>query len=179
MADETKHAKACFAVASQYAAAPLGPGRLAVDGSLDECTLEAIVLNTVREGCVGETLAAIEAREAAEHASDPALRELLLTISDDETRHAELAYRFVKWALSWGGPELQRAVQGEFSSLAAEAPRANGALTDDDQDLLRHGIIPDKLRQTMRGHAIAEVILPCSRALFEPRRRQSADVRVA
>jgi len=169
MADETKHAKACFAVASQYAAAPLGPGCLAIAGSLDESTLEAIVLNTVREGCLGETLAAIEAREAAEHASDPALRELLLTISEDETRHAELAYRFVKWALSWGGPELQRAVQREFSALAAETPRARGALTDDDQALLAHGIVPNQLRQTIRQQAIAEVILPCSRALFEPR----------
>jgi hypothetical protein len=170
MSDETKHAKACFAVASQYAAAPLGAGPLAVEGSLDESTLEAIVLNTVREGCLGETLAAIEAREAAEHASDPALRELLLTISEDETRHAELAYRFVKWALSLGGPELQRAVQREFTALAAEAPRVCGALTDDDHALLRHGIVPDKLRQTIRGQAIAEVILPCSRALIEPRR---------
>jgi hypothetical protein len=170
MADETKHAKACFAVASQYAAAPLGPGRLAVEGSLDESTLEAIVLNTVREGCLGETLAAIEAREAAEHASDPALRELLLTISEDETRHAELAYRFVKWAISLGGAELQRAVQCEFTALAAETPRACGAMTDEDDDLLRHGIVPDKLRQTIRAQAIAEVILPCSRALFEPRR---------
>jgi hypothetical protein len=29
---------------------------------LDDTTLEEIVLNTIREGCVGETSAAIEAR---------------------------------------------------------------------------------------------------------------------
>ncbi|HEY0465412.1 MAG TPA: ferritin-like domain-containing protein, partial [Polyangiaceae bacterium] len=78
MVDETQHAKACFTVASHYAAAALGPGRLAVERSLDESSLIEIVLNTIREGCVGETVAAIEAREAAEHASDPALRELLV-----------------------------------------------------------------------------------------------------
>ena len=173
MADETKHAKACFAVASTYASAPVGPGRLAVERSLDESSLEEIVLNTIREGCVGETVAAIEAREAAEHASDPAVRELLLRISEDETRHAELAYRFVKWALSLGGAELERAVQREFAALAAKVPTEH-SLTDGDHDLLRHGIVPLFMRSVIRAQAVAEVILPCSRSLFRAEARPSS-----
>jgi len=166
MLDETKHAKACFAVASAYAGAPLGPKRLSVERCLDESSLQEIVLNTIREGCVGETVAAIEAREAAEHATDPALRELLLVISEDETRHAQLAYRFVQWALTTGGPELERAVEREFAALAAEAQTTRSALTAAEQQLLLHGVVPDALRAAIRGQAIAEVILPCSRALF-------------
>jgi len=166
MVDETRHAKACFAMASHYGAMPLGPGHLAVERSLDESALEAIVLNAIREGCIGETLAAIEAREAAEHASDPAVRELLSRISEDETRHAELAYRFVKWALSVGGPELERAVQREFNTLATEARPARGALAETDAELLQQGFVPSALRQVIRAQAIAEVILPCARALF-------------
>jgi hypothetical protein len=166
MVDETKHARACFAVASGYAGAPLGPGRLAIERSLDESSLQEIVLNTIREGCVGETTAAIEAREAAEHAGDPALRELLLQISDDETRHAELAYRFVKWALTAGGPELSCAVRREFAVLSAETAAAEPALTESDAELLRHGIMPDVMRRTIRVQAFAAVILPCSHALF-------------
>ena len=166
MVDETKHARACFAVASGYANAPLGPGHLAVERSLSESSLLEIVLNTIREGCVGETVAAIEAREAAEHACDPAVRELLLQISEDETRHAELAYRFVKWALAQGGPALARAVRQEFAELAAERLPAHPALTDLDGELLRHGIVPGVMRQAIRARAFAEVILPCSHALF-------------
>lgn len=175
MVDETRHAKACFAMASHYGAMPLGPGHLAIERSMDESGLEAIVLNAIREGCVGETLAAIEAREAAEHASDPAVRELLARISEDETRHAELAYRFVKWALSLGGPELERAVQREFNTLATETRPARGALTEADKELLEQGLVPSALRQVIRAQAIAEVILPCSRALFsrEPSRAPS------
>jgi hypothetical protein len=168
MVDETKHAKACFAVAGSYAATPLGPGRLDVERSLDESSLQEIVLNAIREGCVGETVAAIEAREAAEHALDPALRELLLVIAEDETRHAQLAYRFVQWALELGGPELERAVRREFAELAAEPPPAPRALTDSDHDLLRHGIVPEAMRQAIRGQAMEAVILPCSRALVLP-----------
>jgi len=166
MADETKHAKACFAVASNYAGERLGPGRLAIERSLDESSLQAIVLNTIREGCVGETVAAIEAREAAEYVADPALRELLLQIGADETRHAELAYCFVKWALAEGGPELERAVRAEFAALAAGVLPAQRAGNDRDEALLRYGIVPDSLRQLIREQAITQVILPCSRVLL-------------
>ncbi len=169
MADETKHAKACFAVASSYAGSALGPGRLAVDSSLDEMSLEQIVLNTIREGCVGETVAAIEAREAAEHAADPALRSLLLTISEDETRHAELAFRFVQWALAEGGAALERSVRAEFSALAAE-PTFEGAPTPHGQLLLEHGIVPEAMRQVIRARAISDVIVPCASALYSGRR---------
>jgi len=173
MVDETKHAKACFAVASRYAGAPLGPGRLDVERSLDQSSLQELVLNAIREGCVGEVLAAIEAREAAEHASEPALREFLLVISEDETRHAELAYRFVKWALAAGDPALERAVRREFDTLTAEAPPARGVPTDSRADLLRHGIVPEAIRRAIRAQAIAEVILPCSRALLPTGARSS------
>ncbi|HYQ03010.1 MAG TPA: ferritin-like domain-containing protein [Polyangiaceae bacterium] len=167
MKDETKHAKACFALASHYAAVPVGPARLAIERSLDETSLEAIVLNTIREGCVGETVAAIEAREAAENAIDPALRSLLFEISADETRHAELAYRFVQWALLQGGAELTAAVQREFALLAGEAAPAPTLLNNEELALLEHGIVPAAMRQAIRGQAIAQVILPCSRVLTQ------------
>ena len=166
MADETKHAKACFAVASGYAGTPLGPGYLAVEHSLDDASLEAIVRSAIREGCVGETAAAIEAREAAEHVLDPKLRDLLLMIAEDETRHAQLAYSFVKWALEQGGPALERAARREFSALVAEKPVADSALTDTEFALLRHGVVPEALRRSIRSQAISQVILPCSQSLF-------------
>jgi hypothetical protein len=166
--DETKHAKACFSIASGYSGAPVGPGPLAVERSLDESSLRAVVLNTIREGCVGETVAAIEAHEAAQHAFDPTLRELLLVIAEDETRHAQLAYSFVQWALELGDPELARAVRREFAALAAETP-ARGAPVDSDDALLRHGVVPEALRLSIRSQAISEVIVPCSHSLFSTR----------
>lgn len=170
MADETKHAKACFALASHYAGGALGPARLPVERSLDESSLREIVINTIREGCVGETVAAIEAREAAEHVTDPALRALLLTISADETRHAELAYRFVQWALTQGDASLLQAVRAEFASLDRPAP--SGTISAFERRALEHGVVPETLRGVIRARAIADVVLPCARALFD--RAQSA-----
>lgn len=174
MADETKHAKACFALASHYAGEALGPTRLPVERSLDEASLHAIVINAIREGCIGETVAAIEAREAAEHATDPAVRALLLTISEDETRHAELAYRFVQWALTEGDAALGRAVRAEFDSLSAESPEV--VIGELEHAALGHGVVPEALRTAIRARAIAEVVLPCSRALVGARSERAQSV---
>jgi hypothetical protein len=168
IADETRHAKLCFAIAASFASAALGPGALQIVGSLAECSLVEVVLNTIREGCVGETLAALEAREAAEHAEHPAVRAALLQISADETRHAELAWGFVRWALAEGDAALRSAVAAEFAELArSPATLCAVELTPMDLDLLRGGILPDTLRRVIRKQAIDSVVLPCAQALLE------------
>ena len=172
MADETKHAKACFAVASAYAGAPVGPGRLSVERSLNEMSLAEIVRTTILEGCIGETVAAIEAREAAEHTRDPALRALLLVISDDETRHAELAFRFVKWALSEGDFALEAAVRAQFEALGCETAAVHAPEDPLQSEALQHGIVPESMRAAIRQQALREVVLPCARALLDDRRQQ-------
>src|SRR5262249_45609125 len=62
--DEIEHARLCFALASRYAGEEIAPGpfplggEVAVGGSLRE-----IAVSTVREGCIGETMAAVIAAE--------------------------------------------------------------------------------------------------------------------
>ena len=62
-------------------------------------TLRDVVRLTLREGCLGETLAALEARHALAHCTEPRVSAVLELIAKDERRHAELAWRFVRWAL--------------------------------------------------------------------------------
>jgi hypothetical protein len=102
MADETKHARMAFALASAYGGREVGPGALAIEGSLDGDEPDAFVATLLREGCIGETRAAVEAREELEDTRDPAVRAVLETIARDETRHAELAWRTLAWLLSSG-----------------------------------------------------------------------------
>jgi hypothetical protein len=99
LADETAHTQLCFGIASAYAGRAVGPGPLDITGSLDVSSLEDIVDLVIAEGCFGETSAALEALEAAETASDPVIRAAYAQIASDEQRHAELAFRFVRWAL--------------------------------------------------------------------------------
>jgi hypothetical protein len=160
MADEIEHAKLAFAAASAYAGEPLGPGPLAVERSLEELTPIEIVILTIREGCVGETIAAAEAAEAALCATDPEIRSLWQKIAEDETRHAELAWRYVRWALATGTPELRDAVGAEFDALLADAT------TDADDaniGLAEHGILCDRDRRQIRSEVLKRVVAPCAK----------------
>jgi hypothetical protein len=96
MADEVRHARACFELASHYAGRPLGPGPLSTQDCLPSASLGDILALVVVEGCVGETLAALEVAEAAAQVLDPDLRATLERIAADERSHAELSFRFVQ-----------------------------------------------------------------------------------
>jgi hypothetical protein len=167
MADETRHAKVCFAIASRYAHRAVGPGALPVERSLGESSLIEIVLNTIREGCLGETIAAVEAGEAAAHACDPTIRGTLSAIGSDETTHAALAWRFVKWALGQGDAELRSAVIDEFQRIEADVPRSPSIrMIPADWGLLQNGVVPHPMRGEIRAKTIKEIVMPCARALL-------------
>ncbi len=64
--DEIAHARACFEIAGAYAGEALSPGPLRLSGDLlGPLDLASIAAAAVIEGCVGETVASLEAREAA------------------------------------------------------------------------------------------------------------------
>jgi hypothetical protein len=115
LADETAHTKLCFELASAYAGRALGPGKLDVENSLAVTSLLDVVELVIAEGCFGETVAALEAREAADAAADPVVRAAYTQIARDEERHAELAFRFIRWAL-----EQDRAAVSERVTAALQ-----------------------------------------------------------
>ncbi len=119
LADETAHAKLCFGIASAYAGRPIGPGPLDVSSSLELTSLVEIVDLVILEGCIGETTAALEAVESADSARDPVIRAAYTRIAADEQRHAELAFRFVKWAIATGGDAIQTHVASAIEALPA------------------------------------------------------------
>jgi hypothetical protein len=171
MGDETEHARLCFALASAYGGASVGPGPLPIAGSLDETDTGQILAMVIREGCIGETVAALEAAEGRDSAVDPAVRGVLGVIARDEARHAELAWRTVGWALEHGDAalraavraELERVIQEDYLSINPEwAPVANP-----ERDLLRHGLAGDALRSELRVLAMRQVIQPAARALLD------------
>jgi hypothetical protein len=166
MEDETHHAKICYSLASHYAGHDVGPGPLPVDGALDACTLERAAVSTVLEGCIGETLSALEAVEAAAHVTNPTLRKLLERIADDEARHAALAYRFVRWAIEQGGQSVARAVRGAFDTALSAQPRSRHVTEPPAAALLASGLLPEAHREELRRLVLRAVITPSANALL-------------
>jgi hypothetical protein len=170
MADETRHARLAFAVASAYAGRTLGAGPLAVDRALEATTLVDIVVAAVREGCIGETVSALHAAEARYYVTDPALQRVLTAIIDDETRHAQLAWRFVQWALERGGEKVRGAARAEFARAASIASMEGSCplstFEPQELELLAGGAVPERLGRHLHAQGVLRVVVPCAEAMF-------------
>jgi hypothetical protein len=159
MADETRHARLCFGLASRYAGQSMAPGPLDVTGALAAVTLRDVVELVVHEGCVGETAAALEATWAAEAATDPLVREVLQGIAADEGRHAALAFQFVAWAVE-REPALAELVERQLE----EAQRSEAAFvastgeTAPEGELEAHGVLSPAIRRAARRAALFDVL---------------------
>ncbi len=92
--DEARHAAIMGRLARAHGAAPP-----AVEVTpLAERALEALAVDNVEEGQVGETWAALTAAWQARHAADPEVRAAMRGIAADEARHAALSWRVQRWA---------------------------------------------------------------------------------
>jgi hypothetical protein len=165
MADEVRHAEQAFALASHFAGAPVGPGSLPIEGALGDDELSAVVVNVVREGCCGETVAALAVEVAASGARDPELAARLSGVAADERRHAELAWAFVRWAME-GRPEV-----GSLALAAAEdelrRARARRVPETGDEWIAPHGLVPAARRHALRIEVLDDLVLPCLEALCQ------------
>jgi hypothetical protein len=177
MADETEHARLCYGLASAYLGSAVGPARLEVGDALQAMDAASILADAIREGCIGETVASMEAAEAAACAEDPAVRAVLLRIADDEARHAELAWRFVRWAVSRDASLSATAAR----VFAEEATAARGAARPEAEDLawLACGRVTPAVHRRLHQQAMERVVAPCARALLAAPPAAAAATRAA
>lgn len=166
--DEVRHAQLALSIASVYAGRPMDLGPLDLEGAFaGPMTLTATTLSTVVEACVGETLSAIEIAASAAASTSPAVREALSAIAEDETRHAELGWAFVRWAAGVGGAALRAQIALTFEMAfgkAMIAPKIAGG--DDLRAAADHGFLPAREVANLRRAAIKDVLRPAARELL-------------
>jgi hypothetical protein len=161
--DEVRHARLCLSLASAYAGEPVEPARFPFDDRVEVTSdLAVLAARAAREGCVGETIAAVHAAEQLSRATDPAVRAALAIIAEDEARHAELAWRTVRWAIGEGGAPVRDAVAAVFASLGSAEAREEAA---SDDRLEAHGRLGSSATRAAAARALEEVVKPCGRAL--------------
>lgn len=173
--DETRHAELCFGLAAAFGSTTAGPGKLDSQGALARTSLHDVVLDTFLEGCIGETVAALEATEALSAATVPAVRQVLLKIAEDEARHAALAWRFVAWGAAQA-PALVEVLRERLELELEQAARTCSAFAQSplpaSDGLAKGGLLADAARAELRLHALREVVRPCLAALLQPQSAQ-------
>jgi hypothetical protein len=167
--DEIEHARIGYALSTVYSGAPQGPAPLPLAGLAPlPASVADLAVETFLDGCVNETVAALALAEAADRAEDPALCALLRRIAADEERHAELGWITVGWAVKSGGPATASALAAAVASLEAEIAAAppQRARPREQSDTAAHGLLGDPALAASRRAALAQVVLPCAKALL-------------
>ncbi len=173
--DETRHARDCFSLARGYLDGPVGPQALSMTGALNVSDLDEVLRLVFREGCIGETVAALQACEALALCEDPAVAAVLRRISADEARHAELAWRFVDWALQHNAA-LCDVLEAECER--ADTAQVTNAVTT-SFDTAPHGVLSAPQLARVEAAALRDVIRPCAAALIARRRDHALEQRLA
>jgi hypothetical protein len=172
--DEIEHARACFAQATRFAGDAVGPAPLDIgseqSSSQQRSTLASCAVAAVREGCIGETIAAFVARQQLAVATDPSVRRALARIAADEERHAALSWRFVRWAIATGGAPLRAAVIAAFEHglRGARSAPVEPVGVVDAAAWQRFGRLTEEGMRAATVLALDEVIRPCAEALLGP-----------
>jgi hypothetical protein len=145
--DEGRHARATATLARRFGARPARVRARAVAIP----SLPALLEDNAVEGCVLETYGALLAAFQACRADDPRVRRTLRRIADDETRHADLAWRILAWGWQQlAAPDGRRVRRAFESALAALETRALTGLPPDVLRTAGHPS-PDDERRLVEG----------------------------
>lgn len=164
--EEIRHSRIGYALASVYGGEPVGPGPLDVSGALEGvATLEQLAIPALVEGCVGETLSAIEAEESHRRTTELAAKLALRIIADEEARHAEYAWAFVRWAVETQ-PELAVPLRAALAQALDRVRLADPGHGCAEVPLVDFGFLPRADRLDLQRTAAREVLTPAAAALF-------------
>ncbi len=161
--DEIAHARACFALAARYGGKRRGPTPLRVHDAMSGSGLAQIAELAAEEGCVGETLGAVLAREQLAVVTDAGAKKVLRKIAADEVRHAELSWRFVRWAVRNGDRTVAASVRRGIARAITGTLAAEERRYDVDHEAWRaHGRLTCRASKEVARQAIEEVVMPCA-----------------
>jgi hypothetical protein len=160
--DEARHARLCYAIASQIAGQEFGPGKLALAGIDLEIDPARVAWESIVEGCIGETIAAAKMRQLALEAESEPLAALLAGIAEDEATHAALAWRALSWMLQTF--EIHDVVRSAFATaLAQMEPGVRPSV----EPVSRLGVLDEATSEWLTRAVLRDVIAPAAAALLD------------
>ncbi|MGH1342354.1 MAG: hypothetical protein ACRBN8_12420 [Nannocystales bacterium] len=170
MSEEVEHARAFFGLARAYGGVNLGPSALPIEGALDDASDPiASAVSLATEGCIAETISAMQLDIAASHATDASVAAVLSEIAEQELRHAELAWSALAWMLRRGDDSLRAAVAKAFAHAQDAVPRAVSISDSLEPAVLRVvGRLTAEQRLEVAQRALEYCVAPAAAALLQP-----------
>ena len=123
--------------------------------------LESLLEETILEGCIGETLSALELEHMRARCSDEAIAAMLARIAAEESRHAEHAWALLAWLLD-RFPTLRGTAAQLFEQRCSTVPLGL------DRDLPEFGLLADALREELRNAGRRHVVSKLATRLLLP-----------
>ena len=164
--DEIKHAKMCYGIAEKFLGENIQPSSLDVDGSARAQSREEVIQSVINEGCIGETIAAIQAQFGYHLAKQPLVKDTLKTIAADESNHSQLAWSTIHWAIE-RFPDLKDIAEETFREqldrqiTSLNSFRINHCYDCEQDSALRdHGLLLDEDEASTQKLGIQNVIGP-------------------
>jgi hypothetical protein len=161
--DEARHARLCYAIASQLGG-PVGPDRLDLRGLDLDVDVSRVVLESILEGCIGETIAAAKMRYLATRVENREIAAMLESIAEDEAMHAALAWKALDWMLH--NFDVGAVARETFAS-ATRQPSAREPLRE--SAMTRYGVLDEASSARVTAEVLRDVIAPAAAALLELR----------
>lgn len=155
-ADEVRHARLAYGLASRYAGAPVGPGPLPLADAAPALDARSVMHGLVSEACIGETLGAAELFAAADTCVDTRLAAALREAGHEEARHAALAWRTLRWLLATH-PELREEAREALAEQVARADLSPGPFLDAPE----HAVPGPLARRAVHRVTLAGIVATC------------------
>ncbi len=128
-AEEVTHAQEAYALASWFAGEELHALPFAEACAPIVPDVLRLARETLLDGCIGETAAALVAMRDAELEADPAITAVLRRVAQDESSHAELAFKLLAWTITVGGTTVRDALRRDLASFTRGAAKGDDPLS--------------------------------------------------
>ena len=168
--DEIHHAQISYRLSSEFMKESFSPGTLSIKGSLESGNIEQMIKSTIHEGCIEETVSAVEAHHNARMAKTKDIKDFIFKIATDETNHAQLAWDSMKWVID-RYPQKQGYVKEIFESqlndqlltatkIHAKSNSSRCLISEEQDEFHGYGVSETPTRMKIKTATIAKIIEP-------------------
>jgi hypothetical protein len=153
--DEIRHAQLCWSLLAALEGTPRGPSPMTLPPVV-AVDPDEVLVSTVIDGCVGETLGSLLFHESARLCIVPSLAAVYRSIAEEEGEHATLAFRIVRFLVQ---RDPQAAERARALTEHVALPDAAGEPCE------RLGVLDARAQRDVQEQALRDVVVPVLRQL--------------